>query len=157
MGEIRDLPKTFKHRFQLGRRDLPVPRPKLLEPILFAQHRLPARRTQPAIDAQTPQHAVALQNQRFFSGILSDLRIRVISEDRVEHVRDVHQLMAAIAGQGRIIKPSRDQLDAHTLHALGLKILGQILLDRSPLAENVDAFLIFFQDALHQHNPDLIL
>ena len=31
----------------------------------------------------------------------------------------------------------------------------QVLFDRSPLAQDVDAFLVFFQHALDQHDADL--
>ena len=61
--------------------------------------------------------------------------------------------MAAITREGGIVKTSRDQLDADSLQSLLLELLGEVLLDRAPLAKNIDAFFRFDNSAANPFNP----
>src|SRR5262249_15756148 len=95
-----------------------------------------------------------MENERFLAGILPDLGIRIVPKDRIQHVRNMKQLVAAIARECRIVKPTWNEFNPYAFQAFFLKRPSHFVFDRSPLSENIDAFLIFFEHPFDEHNPD---
>src|SRR5206468_11606410 len=59
-----------------------------------------------------------------------------ISKGRIQNVRDVGQLMAAVPCQGRVVEAPWNQLDPDSFQPLFLELPGQFLLHRPPLAKD---------------------
>ncbi|MCG3776477.1 MAG: hypothetical protein JW395_3336 [Nitrospira sp.] len=93
-----------------------------------------------------------MENERFLTWILPDLGIRIVSKDRVQHVRDMQQFMAAIAHERRIVKATRDKFDPNASQSFFFELSSQLMFDGSPLPEDIDAFLIFLQHPLDEHD-----
>ena len=98
--------------------------------------------------------AIALENKGFLAWILPDLGIRIVPKDRIQHVRDMQQLMAAIARERRIVESTWNELDPDAFQPFFLELASHLVLDGSPLPENVDAFLIFLEHPLDEHDSD---
>src|SRR6188508_1403399 len=134
MCEITCLPQSFEDGFQLSGGNLPVPGAKLFESVLLGEHRLLTGGYQTAIDTNVPQNPISMQNQRFLAWVLTDPRVGVVCKGWIEHVVDVHEFVTTVASEGRIIKSSRNQLDANTFEALLFELLCQVVFDRAPFA-----------------------
>src|SRR5206468_4105436 len=79
-----------------------------------------------------------------------------ISKGRIQNVRDVGQLMAAVPCQGRVVEAPWNQLDPDSFQPLFLELPGQFLLHRPPLSKDVDAFLVLFEHTPDQDNADFL-
>ena len=141
----------------MWRGNLAIPGTKLLEPVFFPQHRLFAGGCQPTVHCETPQDPIAMENEGFLAWILPDLGIRIVPKDRIQHVRDMHQFMTAITRERRIVESTWNEFDADTFQPFFFELLSHLMFDGSPLPENVDAFLIFLEHSLDEHDSDSFL
>lgn len=118
----------------------------------FSVRERPAPAPHPPLHKQIPQQPEALPNQvAFHLALPAKFRMRLVRERRIEHIRDVHQLVPKPRDEPPPVPtPGRLQVDHQRRRATGRSVR------RGPWKHiELDALFLSAKDAAHHHRLDM--